>query len=234
VAAPVTSLDRRQRRRQESIEEILDVALDLMAEHGIGGLSLGEVARQLGIRPPSLYVYFESKHALYDGVFGRGARDLVDTMTATNEEVLQRATSLDEVLLGIASTLVRWAVENPVYSQLLFWRPVPGFEPSPDSYLPAVELIDRGRDAFVELQQRGWLRDDVPADQILRDWTIVTAGVVSQQLSNAPHESFAAGRFTTALPSIVEMFARQYAASPSPTRKSSSAPTRRGRREHKG
>jgi hypothetical protein len=50
----------------------------------------------------------------------------------------------------------------------------------------------------------------VPAAQILRDWTILTAGVVSQQLANAPQESFDQGRFTAALPGLVSMFARYY------------------------
>jgi AcrR family transcriptional regulator len=179
-------------------------------------------------------VYFESKHALYDAVFGRGAREVLATVTASSDEAMREATSLTEVLLTISSTMVRWAVENPVYTQLLFWRPVPGFEPSPESYQPAVELVDRGHEAFAELQQRGWLRDDVPVDQMLRDWTIITGGVVSQQLSNAPGESFETGRFTTALPTIVEMFAGTYAASKHTSRKASSAPTRRGRRVHEG
>jgi hypothetical protein len=109
---------------------------------------------------------------------------------------------------------------------------VPGFEPSAESYQPAVEFIDRGRETFVELQQRGWLRDDVPADQILRDWTIIISGVVSQQLSNAPGETFETGRFTSALPTVVDMFADTYAAPTATNRKSSSAPRGRTRREH--
>ncbi|MDQ1697888.1 MAG: hypothetical protein QOJ03_3241, partial [Frankiaceae bacterium] len=51
------------------------------------------------------------------------------------------------------------------------------------------------------------------------------AGVVSQQLSNAPHEKFEKGTFTTALPGLVAMFAAHYSpATPSTTR------PRRGRR----
>ena len=48
-------IGRRQRRRQETIEEILDAAVDVMAENGAGGLTLGEVARRMGIRPPSRF-----------------------------------------------------------------------------------------------------------------------------------------------------------------------------------
>jgi AcrR family transcriptional regulator len=234
MAEPVVALDRRQRRRQESIEEILDVALELMADRGVAGLSLGEVARRLGIRPPSLYVYFASKHAVYDAVFARGARELLAVVVADNDHAMEELDSLQAVLLRMCGTMARWAVEHPVYSQLLFWRPVPGFEPSAESYAPAVELVERGRARFEELQELGWLRRDIAADDVLRDWTIVTAGIVSQQLSNSPEESFETGRFTAAIPNIVEMFAKQYAAPTARTStRTSSTPTRRGHREHK-
>src|SRR5271154_1004011 len=65
-------LDRRARRRQETIEEILDIAEDVMAEEGVNGLSLAEVARRLGVQPPSLYKYFPSLLAVYDAIFLRG------------------------------------------------------------------------------------------------------------------------------------------------------------------
>ena len=41
------------RRRQETIEEILAIAEDVMTEEGVNGLSLSEVARRLGVKPPS-------------------------------------------------------------------------------------------------------------------------------------------------------------------------------------
>src|SRR4051795_2876095 len=74
MTADAVPLDRRARRRQESIAEVLDIAAEIMAEQGVAGLSIGEVARRMGIRPPSLYVYFPSKNALYDALFERGAQ----------------------------------------------------------------------------------------------------------------------------------------------------------------
>ena len=64
ATAPVTAADRRHRRRQEAIEEILGIMAKIMAEEGVAGLSVGEIARRMGIRPPSVFVYFPSKHAL--------------------------------------------------------------------------------------------------------------------------------------------------------------------------
>src|ERR1700690_1826104 len=73
-------LDRRARRRQETIEEILDIAEDVMAEEGVNGLSLAEVARRLGVQPPSLYKYFPSLMAVYDAIFLRGQLEHLDVM----------------------------------------------------------------------------------------------------------------------------------------------------------
>jgi AcrR family transcriptional regulator len=203
----VERTDRRQRRRQETISEVLDVALQVMAEQGVAGLSLGEVARRMGIRPPSLYVYFDSKNALYDAIFARGWGALGTEMDPIVDCV---DSDVRAYLLRNAEAFVRWSVEHPAYSQLMFWRPVPGYEPSPEAYEPAVRLMERGRTALVALRDRGALRADADVDELVRVWTIAISGVVSQQLSNAPTERFEDGRFTTVLPQVVEMYLRFY------------------------
>lgn len=210
-------LDRRQRRRQETIEEVLDVAAEIMAEHGVGGLSVGEVARRMGIRPPSLYVYFPSKNALYDALFARGARLVLDHVRAGALGTDGDARTLDEVLLHAAEVFVGWSIAHPAYTQLLFWRPVPGFTPSAEAYAPAVELVELSRATFASLQHRGLVRADVDIDVVQRDWSVLISGVISQQMSNAPGEPLATGRFTAALPGLVAMFARHYGTATHPS-----------------
>src|SRR5712691_12743576 len=108
--APVTAVDRRQRRRQETIEEVLGLATQIMAEQGVAGLSIGEIARRMGIRPPSLYVYFPSKHALYDALFARGAQAVLTTMEAAIATPLAGASTLEQILLDGAEAFVRWSL----------------------------------------------------------------------------------------------------------------------------
>src|SRR5260370_20885173 len=109
---PVTAVDGRQRRRQETIEEVLGLAAQIMAEQGVAGLSIGEIARRMGIRPPSLYAYFPSKHALYDALFARGAREVLTTMEALVSSLPADAT-LEERLQTAGTTCVRWSIEHP-------------------------------------------------------------------------------------------------------------------------
>ncbi|HEY3003009.1 MAG TPA: TetR/AcrR family transcriptional regulator, partial [Kribbellaceae bacterium] len=119
-------VDRRSRRRQETIDEILDVALELMASEGVAALSLSAVARRVGMQPPSLYQYFGSKTAIYDALFQRGAEGVLAAQRTARATVTDPAKEREVAITAFC----RWCVENPVYSQLLFWRTVPGFEPS--------------------------------------------------------------------------------------------------------
>src|SRR4051812_9401321 len=207
-------IDRRQRRRLETIEEIVDVAVEVMTEHGVGGLSLGEVARRMGMRTPSLYVYFDAKNAVYDAVFARGWRSAYDTVAgqhADSDAAVQRAADLEPYLLDVARTFVRWTIENPVHAQLMMWRPVPGWEPSADAYASAVDILEGAMAMFVRLRDGGWLREDVRLDEVVQTWTVITTGVMTRQLANAPHESFEEGRVTATLPALVSMFVAHYA-----------------------
>ena len=200
----VVPLDRRQRRRQETIEQVLDVAVDVMAEQGVAGLTLGEVARRMGIRPPSLYGYFDGKHALYDALFERGGRLLLEHMRAAAARMTWKDPLVD-YREGM-DVFVRWAVEHPAYSALMFWRPVPGFVPSERAYRPAIALDEEGRAQVVRLRDAGILPRDVDVDRAYRASVALVSGVISQQLSNAPDEPFATGTWTSVLPDLIDMW----------------------------
>jgi len=49
-------------------EEVLEAALELVAEHGVAGASLRRLAKRLGMSQPSLYHYFSSKDDLIAAV----------------------------------------------------------------------------------------------------------------------------------------------------------------------
>src|SRR5688572_25895596 len=175
-----------------------------MADHGVAGLTLGEVARRMGIRPPSLYVYFDGKNALYDALFERGWRELLDAVRAVEET--RDGADLVADLVAAETAFVRWAVEHPAYAPLMFWRPVPGFAPSEEAYAPAVEIAARSRAFLARMQAAGLLSPDADLDLVYRTQTAVISGVITQQLANAPGEPFETGTFTSTLPDVVAMW----------------------------
>lgn len=196
--------DRRHRRREETIEQVLAIAVEVMKEQGVAGLTLGEVARRMGIRTPSLYIYFDGKNALYDALFQRGWTELLAELRA--------AVSGDPLadLRMAAEIIVRWSVENPAYAPLMHWRPIPGFTPSEGAYAPAVETVQDGRELLVRLRADGLLRHDVDLERAWATWTALIVGVVTQQLANAPGEPYDSGTFTSTLPDLVDMWLARY------------------------
>ena len=124
--------DRRARRREQTRSEILDHALQIMAEDGAAGLTMARLARAMEIRPPSLYKYYPSLLAVYDALFCRGQ---LANLQALREGMRGAAPGMDAAA-GAMEATGRWAAANPILAQLLFWLPVPGYQPSAEASPP--------------------------------------------------------------------------------------------------
>ncbi|MEV4169111.1 TetR/AcrR family transcriptional regulator [Nonomuraea sp. NPDC049709] len=195
--------DRRARRRAETQAEILHIALDVMAEEGVAGLSLATVARRLGVRPPSLYKYFPSRHAVYDALFKLGQEGYLAAVRGPAEPGLR----------GMGASLeagARWIMDNQVLAQLLFWRPVPGFTPSPESYAPALAIHEHFATLIRDAVERGELHPDAAGEEGLALAASLIAGPISQQLANEPDATYEEGRFTRLVPRLPAVFAAVY------------------------
>src|SRR5215468_7609131 len=116
---------RRRRRRADARDEILDTAWQIADSEGIGAVALSEVARRVGMRAPSLYNYFPSKHAIVDAMFRQGAIEFRDTMSTPLDARGRR-----ESVRALAFRFLDFALARPARFELLFHRPVPGFFPS--------------------------------------------------------------------------------------------------------
>ena len=191
-----------QRRRAAVRDEALDHAVALMSTDGVGALSVSEVARRMGIRGPSLYKYFSSRHALYDALFARG---LAAEQAAVRAAVEGVPPGVPRIRAG-ATAVVRWAVEHAALAQLLHWRPVPGFEPSPGIFAAAEgEMVDV-RAEFAEAVRLGQLAPGADSDDVVRLYTVVLSGLISQQLANQPGAPFADGVFSRLTTTAVDVF----------------------------
>lgn len=198
--------DRRGRRRQATMQEILRTSLEVMEEEGVGGLSLAEVARRMGIKPPSLYKHVASKEAVYDALFAAGTR----ASTAAVLEAAERLPpGLGRLETGFDAT-VRWCIENPTLTQLLYWRPVPGFEPSAGSFAPAVASLELLREALRAAVDAGDLRAEAASEEGVALYTSLVSGIVTQQLANEPGAPLEKGRFTRHRRAAFALFCEHY------------------------
>jgi len=160
--------DRRAERREATRAEILEAAWELSRTQGLAGLSLRDVARKIGMQPPSLYWYFDSKQAIYDAMFAQGNRQLLERLTGQHWPGDPRS-----ILRLTARVFVEFSAEDVERYQLLFQRTIPDFQPSPESYALAVQVFDQiGKcHAIIPAPQRGpnrlgfrasgswWIRD---------------------------------------------------------------------------
>jgi len=196
--------ERRLRRHEETREQIVAHAIDIMGTQGVAGLSLGDLARRIGVRTPSLYTYFDSKNALYDELFRRGWQECHDQVRAHSER-LGAITPLTDVigrLQALQATFVRWALNHPALSQLMFLRPVPAWEPSPAAYEAAVQFLRLLVDEINAYRDHGLLRPDADPDEVVINLTTIGTGVIASQLANEPGVPFDRGRATRHFPAL--------------------------------
>ena len=197
---------RRVRRRAETIEEILTLSVEIMGEAGVGGLGFAELARRLGVRPPSLYKYFPSVSGIYDELFRRGQQAHRDTVASA---MASADPGLDAIRAGFDAA-GRWTAEQPVLAQLLFWRPVPGFEPSPDAFAPSIEMVDLFRTALRAAVAAGQLGPAAAEEDALLLLSVLAAGTTSQYMANEPGQSWAESRYLNLAQPALDMFESAY------------------------
>lgn len=73
TAKPTKRASRKAEQRADMIEQILDVAEALFSKHGLYGVTLADVAQQVGVHRTLLSYYFRDKKELFDQVFARRA-----------------------------------------------------------------------------------------------------------------------------------------------------------------
>jgi AcrR family transcriptional regulator len=178
------------KRREEKIAGMVAAAWALAREDGISGVTLHGLARAVGMRQPSLYVYFDSKLALYDAMFADGNRQLLERLSAVPFSAEPRQ-ALKQWLHAFAA----FGCENPERYHLLFHRPIPGFTPSAESYALAERVLGQ----VYTLMRAAGVTGQGDMDCVVA----ITAGVADAQISNDP----GGDRWTRHLDRLVDLLA---------------------------
>ena len=165
--------DWRDARRRSARDAIVEAAWDVVRSDGLAGLSLRELAKRAGITTPTVYSYFSSKNAIYDAMFGQAATQFAELMSEPYASEDPRA-----ILAGGVRRFLEFCTTDTARYQLLFQRTIPGFEPTAESFAPAIRALGLVRE---RLALNG-IRDPRHVDM----WTALTTGLVDQQISNDP------------------------------------------------
>jgi len=119
-------LSRRDRRRQDTVEEIKTLARRQLAEQGPGAVSLRAIARQMGTASSALYRYFDSQEELISALCVDAYAAVADCVAAAVEG--QASGGHDGQWWAICQAYRRWSLDNPGDFALIFGTPVPGYQ----------------------------------------------------------------------------------------------------------
>jgi AcrR family transcriptional regulator len=179
----------REARRRSAREAIVDAAWTLAVEEGLAGLSLRDLARRAGITTPTVYSYFGSKNAIYDAMFARAASQFAARMAEP-----YGCDDPRDLLVASARRFAEFCTSDLARYQLLFQRTLPGFEPSAESYAPAVRAL-AGAQELLAL-------NGITEPRYLDMSTALVTGLVDQQVSNDP----GGDRWISLIEESVDMF----------------------------
>ena len=198
--APKTLSPRRQRRRERTIEAILEHARAIMRESGVAALTMHELARRLEMRPPSLYNYFDGLMDIYDALFRLG-------FTLWGEhlrEYTQNASTWQEEVRLVMEAYLTFAIQNPELFQLCFERPVPGFTPSEASLELSFGILEDAyqRAARIKTSLQTALTREQIADLVIA----VSHGLTALHMANEPFLPLGQGRFGALIPAALTLF----------------------------
>ena len=111
-------------RQEDTKQRILDKALELFAAYGYDSVSVGDIAKAVGIKAPSLYKHYKSKRDIFDAIFEETAKrygaftDSISVHLGDSAQDLQvfRAMTADGLVEKVKS-LISYSLHDEFVSQ---------------------------------------------------------------------------------------------------------------------
>ncbi|GJD34884.1 TetR/AcrR family transcriptional regulator [Methylobacterium aerolatum] len=139
--------DRRSYHHGNLKEALIEAARRFIAERGIGGFTLVEAARLVGVTPAALYRHFRGREALLEELAGRGFNELAERLAralTSRGTPLERFTRMGEAYLAFAE-------DEPAYYAAIFeTRGVHAAPESTDRPSPFDLLVEALQATFTE------------------------------------------------------------------------------------
>ncbi len=150
--------------KTERQQEIIDVALMLINEKGIQGLTMKNLSREIGISEPAIYRHFENKIQILLAIldlFRESTREIF-------EKELHSGISATEKIEHLFTRHFERFANNPSLVSVIFSEEL--FRGEPLLMQKIAEVIDKNASILTQIiqqgQQNGEIRDDISADHL--------------------------------------------------------------------
>lgn len=128
-------------KQKDTRQKILDKALELFSARGYDPVSVGEIAKAVGIKAPSLYNHFPSKQAIFDAIVESTAAqyeadtDKIDIHVQNAAQDIPVFTEITEdALFGKVRQIFEYSLHDPSISRFRRMMTIEQFR-SPDPAL---------------------------------------------------------------------------------------------------
>jgi AcrR family transcriptional regulator len=160
---------------------MLEVALQLVAEKGVAGLTLREAARRVGVSRAAPYRHFADKNALLVAVAEEGFRAM---HTAIREALANAPPDVEHRLTAIGVGYVKFAVAHPAHFRIMFAQELAKSPASTTAEQTAMAVFGELIGEIHKGQRSGKLREDSPLGLALACWSIAhgLAGILIEGL----------------------------------------------------
>jgi AcrR family transcriptional regulator len=164
--AKKTTPAKRAGRPPDVRRALLDAALEIVKEQGVGAISLREAARRAGVTHGAPYRHFADRAALVAAVAEEGFRELLDAAlaaaSAAGGEPLKRFQAL-----GVS--YVKYAIEHPAHFRVMFGVEASGATPEVRAAESAVFALTVS--ALAEAQRAGLVIEGDTQELALCAWS---------------------------------------------------------------
>ena len=130
-------------------EACIQAAREVIAEQGIEGLSLRDVARKLGVSHQAPYRHYPSRDHLLAAIMQRCFEDFANFLDQASKA------HVSDALLGMGQAYMHYAAQHPLEYRLMFGTPWPEPAAHPELVCHAVHAFDLLRQHLqLQLQQQ--------------------------------------------------------------------------------
>jgi AcrR family transcriptional regulator len=166
---------RRRRRKAARPAEIVEAARKCFVLNGFAATRIEDVAREAGVSKGTVYLYFETKEALFDAVMRANVLPVIDSLIAAIRA--DETTPAPRQLEFIAHTMYREIVETERRRLLhLVIAEGPRFPWLTEFYYR--EILSKGREAVRAVIERGQARGELSGNGLERHPEVLMAPTI--------------------------------------------------------
>ncbi|WP_407270422.1 TetR/AcrR family transcriptional regulator [Radiobacillus sp. PE A8.2] len=96
-------------------DQIIEAAAKLFAEHGYRGMTMKEIASEVGIKAPSVYAFFKNKDEVFTSIY----QEALEGHLSAVEMQLQKSKTVKEQLYTILKAAVNFQFQEEIKSKIL-------------------------------------------------------------------------------------------------------------------